>query len=86
MELRFDWREALKSIIEKKYKSRYKFCKAVNFDQGYLSNILNGKRSLSIDNLLKILDALGYEMFFRLLDIDRQTGLVYTDYMSILSV
>lgn len=57
-----DYRDILAKIIYENYSSRYKFCKAVGIDEAFLSNVLNKKKSFSIENLEKILAKIGYEI------------------------
>lgn len=53
-----DYRDSLADLIEVLYGSRYRFCKKHKIDQGHLSRVLHGKTELSMDLLLKILEAL----------------------------
>lgn len=59
-----NWREELDRFIESRFKSRYEFCKIVGLDQGHLSSILNGKKNISIANLTRIFDKVGFRMIF----------------------
>ena len=60
-----DYRDALQSIIEQKFPSRYAFCQTVGLDEGYLSRVLNKRQHISMKKLAYILDALGYEVTIR---------------------
>ncbi|MBI5886632.1 MAG: helix-turn-helix transcriptional regulator [Deltaproteobacteria bacterium] len=60
-----DYRDILAMIIYKNYSSRYQFCKEVGIDEAFLSNVLNKKKSFSIENLEKILAKIGYEIEIR---------------------
>lgn len=60
-----DYRDILAKIIYENYSSRYQFCKAVGIDEAFLSNVLNKKKSFSIENLEKILSKIGYEIEIR---------------------
>jgi len=50
-----DYRDYLADLIEEKYGTRYKFCKEVGLDQGYLSRVLAGQAGLSLESLAKFL-------------------------------
>jgi hypothetical protein len=60
-----DYRDALQSIIEQKFPSRYAFCQTVGLDEGYLSRVLNKRQHISMKKLAHILDTLGYEVIIR---------------------
>jgi len=60
-----DYRDKLLEIIDSNFRSRYEFCKKVGIDEGFLSKVLRNQRSLSLDNLLRILGAVGYEIEFK---------------------
>ncbi len=53
-----DLLDYLADLIEEKYGSRYKFCKEVSLDQGYLSRVLSGRTGLSLGALRKLLEKL----------------------------
>ncbi len=57
-----DYRDYLVDGIDEKYGSRYKFCKETGFDEAYLSQVLSGKRNLSIDKLKSIAEHLGWAL------------------------
>lgn len=55
-----DYRDYLADLIDERYGSRYRFCKATGMDPGHLSRILAGRSELSLQSLqgiLKQLDA-----------------------------
>ena len=60
-----DYRDKLLEIIDSNFRSRYEFCKKMGIDEGFLSKVLRNQRSLSLDNLLRILGAVGYEIEFK---------------------
>jgi hypothetical protein len=64
-----NWREELGSLIDMRFKSRYEFCKLVKLDEGQLSRVLNGKEGLSVKNLARILDKIGFRIVFTEKDI-----------------
>lgn len=53
-----DYRDYLADLIEERYGSRYRFCKATGVDPGHLSRVLSSQAELSLRNLQRILDAL----------------------------
>lgn len=57
-----DYRDVLSKIIYENFSSRYQFCKVTGVDEAFLSNVLSKKKSFSIENLIKILDKIGYEL------------------------
>jgi len=60
-----DYRDKLLEIIDGNFRSRYEFCKKVGIDEGFLSKVLRNQRSLSLDNLIRILGKIGYEIEFK---------------------
>jgi transcriptional regulator with XRE-family HTH domain len=54
-----DYRDYLADLIEEKYGSRYKFCKATGVDPGHLSRVFRSRADLSLSALEKLLRALG---------------------------
>lgn len=60
-----DYRDKLLEIIDRNFRSRYEFCRKVGIDEGFLSKILRNQRSLSLDNLTRILEKIGYEIEFK---------------------
>ncbi len=60
-----DYRDILRKIILENFDSYYKFCKHTGIDEGFLSNVLNKKKSFSIENLESILDKIGYVIEIR---------------------
>jgi transcriptional regulator with XRE-family HTH domain len=59
-----DYRDLLADIISLRFKSRYQFCKDMGIDEGYLSNVLNKKKHLSIERLQEILEKTNYRIAF----------------------
>jgi hypothetical protein len=59
-----DYRDLLADIIDLHYRSRYQFCKDMGIDEGYLSNVLNKKKHLSIERLQEILEKTNYRIAF----------------------
>lgn len=57
-----DYRDYLADLIEERYGSRYRFCKETGIDPGHLSRIFASRSELSLQNLQKILKALGATM------------------------
>lgn len=57
-----DYRDLLAKIIHENFSSRYQFCKTTGIDEAFLSNVLSRKKGFSIENLIKILDKIGYEI------------------------
>lgn len=57
-----DWRDKLAIIIADNFSSRYQFCKTVEIDEAFLSNVLNRKKDFSLKTLEKILEIIGYEV------------------------
>lgn len=51
-----DYRDLLADIVDHHFKSRYQFCKEIGIDEGYLSNVLNKKKHLSMERLQKVLE------------------------------
>lgn len=60
--MEIDYRDKLAKAISEKYSSMYKFCKATGMDEGFLSQVLNKKKHLSIKTLTEILENIGYEL------------------------
>lgn len=60
-----DYRDQLSEIVDVRYGSRYYFCRKFHVDEGYLSNVLNKKRHISINSLSRILNKAGYELDIR---------------------
>jgi len=60
-----DYRDKLEELIDKEFESRYQFCKKTGIAQDTLSRILNKRREPSLQKLLIMLDALGYEITFQ---------------------
>jgi len=54
-----DYRDYLADLIDERYGSRYRFCKATGTDPGHLSRIFAGHSELSLQTLQKILEQLG---------------------------
>lgn len=59
-----DYRDLLADIISLHYGSRYRFCKEIGVDEGYLSSVLNKKRNLSLKKLQDILNKTNYRIAF----------------------
>jgi hypothetical protein len=59
-----DYRDLLADIISIHFKSRYQFCKEIEIDEGYLSNVLNRKKHLSVEKLEEILERTNYRSAF----------------------
>ena len=57
-----DYRDYLADLIDERYGSRYRFCKESGIDPGHLSRVFAGRSELSLQNLQKILKALGATM------------------------
>ncbi len=53
-----DYRDYLADLIDERYGSRYRFCKATGVDPGHLSRILAGRSELSLQTLQRILEPL----------------------------
>ncbi len=53
-----DYRDYLADLIDERYGSRYRFCKATGMDPGHLSRILAGRSELSLQALQRILEQL----------------------------
>ena len=53
-----DYRDYLADLIDERYASRYRFCKATGMDPGHLSRILAGRSELSLQALQRILEQL----------------------------
>lgn len=53
-----DYRDYLADLIEERYGSRYRFCKATGVDPGHLSRVFASQSQLSLQSLQRILDAL----------------------------
>src|SRR3989442_10404555 len=53
-----DYRDYLVDLIDERYGSRYRFCKATGIDPGHLSRILAGRSELSLQTLQRILEQL----------------------------
>ncbi len=60
-----NYQDILEILILDKYPSKYQFCKKFKIDEGFLSNVLHGKKSFSIDALDNILNNLGYVIEIR---------------------
>jgi len=60
-----DYRDKLIELIDKEFESRYQFCKKTGIAQDTLSRILNKRREPSLQKLLAMLEALGYEISFQ---------------------
>ena len=60
-----DYRDELLALIDKKFGSRYKFCKEAGIAQDTLSRILNKRREPSVSMLQTILDVLDYKISFQ---------------------
>jgi hypothetical protein len=54
-----DYRDFLLDIIETRFGSRYKFCKQMGVDEGFLSKVIAGDKDFSMSNLAGLLDKLG---------------------------
>jgi len=54
-----DYRDYLADLIEERHGSRYRFCKETGIDPGHLSRVFASRAELSLQNLQKILKALG---------------------------
>jgi transcriptional regulator with XRE-family HTH domain len=52
-------------IIKENDISQYKLAKELNISQSYLNEMLNGKKKLNINYLIKICNYLKYEIIFR---------------------
>ncbi len=59
-----DYRDLLADVIDRHFKSRYQFCKEIGIDEGYLSNVLNKKRHISIEKLEEVLERTNYRIAF----------------------
>lgn len=57
-----DYRDYLADLIDERYGSRYRFCKETGVDAGHLSRVFASRSALSLQNLQKILNALGATM------------------------
>lgn len=57
-----DYRDALREIINERFKTRREFCEFTGLSEDMLSHVLAYRRHLSIDTLTKILDKLGYTL------------------------
>ena len=53
-----DYRDYLADLIEKRYGSRYRFCKESGIDPGHLSRVFASRSELSLQSLHQILEAL----------------------------
>ena len=53
-----DYRDSLADLIDERYGSRYRFCKATGTDPGHLSRILAGRSELSLQTLQRLLEQL----------------------------
>ena len=59
-----DFREKLIEFIQEKYGSLRKFSKALGYSVSYISAIINDKKNLTIDLLMKI-DDLGFHYDYK---------------------
>ncbi len=59
-----DYRDLLADIISLHFGSRYRFCKEIGVDEGYLSSVLNKKKNLSLEKLQEILNRTNYRIAF----------------------
>jgi len=59
-----DYRDLLADIISLHFGSRYRFCKEIGVDEGYLSSVLNKKKNLSLEKLEEILNRANYRIAF----------------------
>ncbi len=59
-----DYRDLLADIISLHFGSRYRFCKEMGIDEGYLSSVLNKKKNLSLEKLQGILNRTNYRIAF----------------------
>lgn len=61
-----DYRDYLADLIEERYGSRYRFCKATGFDPGHLSRVFAGRSELSLQSLQQILAGMHASLVIRL--------------------
>lgn len=69
-----DYRHYLLALIEERYGSRYKFCKATGIDQGQLSRILAGQADFSIESLGNVLRTLHASLVVQTEDAVREAA------------
>jgi len=63
------WREKLERIIHYRFGTARAFCKKTDTNEGFLSNILRGKKAFSLDNLEKRLRKAGIQIIFMSVDV-----------------
>lgn len=63
------YRDFLDDLIEDRFGSRNQFCRKTGMDPGHLSRVLDGRADVSLQNLTKLLKALGAMLVVRTIEV-----------------